>query len=198
MKSHGFLSLSSFIAVEFFQMKFVIALLFLGVSVNAAPSIQNGYLDKQGDLKAESPNYILDRTFLPENYTIELKTYLAEIYNEEERFIFNGKCVMNFKYVGEKDDQNNFTIHAKNLNQIEYELFEVLADGSESKILFEVSVPNVLTDKVEFKLTGNNVFKRNTLYVLKSKYNGQMDDDMHGFYKSRYEDDKGNIKYGSF
>lgn len=178
-------------------MKYLIALFLLGAfAVNAAPPPFLVSIPKAAEPEPEvaaNVDYTLGRNFLPEEFTISLKTYLADIY-KEERFTFNGDCAMKFKYVGTTTNEKKLVIHAKNLNGITYNLFEVVG-GVEVSRTIQASKPDPVTDKVEITLaTAADVFKTGTIYILKSTYVGQMDDDMHGFYKSQYTDDKGNQK----
>lgn len=179
-------------------MKLVIAILLLGAfGANAAPPPFVVSIPRAADQivapAATTVNYVLDRDFFPEEFTISLKTYLADIYDEKDRFVFNGTCQMKFRYNGTvAANQNKLTLHAKNLNEIVFKLFEVNTNEVEKAILTSASDP--VTDKVVIELTGGAVFKHDTVYILRSTYKGQMDDDMHGFYRSQYEDDQGNKK----
>lgn len=178
-------------------MKLVFALLLLGaIGANAAPPPFVVSIPR-ADNPAENVvtiKYVLERDFFPEEFTISLKTYLADVYDEKDRFVFNGTCQMLFKYNGTAaDKQNKLTLHAKNLNGIVFKLFEKSTTEVEKPILASASDPD--TNKVVITLTNpGDVFKPDTTYILRSTYKGQMDDDMHGFYRSQYEDDQGNKK----
>lgn len=175
-----------------FQMKLVIALLIVGAlaSQAAPPPMISSH---QEELPvAPKVDYILKRDFLPSEYTIYLKTYLADIYDEKDRFVFNGTSEMIFQYYGNVSE-NVLTIHVKNLNGIKYELFE-LNNGTKIEKKIDATDSDKITDKVNITLSGET-FKNGVNYSLTSTYIGQMDDDMHGFYRSQYEDDKGNKKY---
>lgn len=180
-------------------MKSVIALLLLGAfAVNAAPPPFIVSIPRAADPEVAplaDANYRLDRDFHPEEFTISLKTYLADVYDEKDRFVFNGTCEMKFSYNGiATSNQNKLTLHAKNLNGIQFKLFEV-SNESEAPRGILAPIFDSVTDKVVLQLSNvGDVFKPNTSYILRSTYKGQMDDDMHGFYRSQYEDDQGNKK----
>lgn len=178
-------------------MKLVIALLLLGAfSIQAAAPPFIVSLPRLADATNIEPvtevNYFLDRDFLPEEFTISLKTYLANIYDEKDRFVFDGTCQMKFKYNGEVNRQKKLTLHAKNLTGITFTLFEVVGSKEVKK---EITVPTFdsKTDKVMMELK-TETFNPSNTYILRSTYKGHMEDDMHGFYRSQYEDDQGNKK----
>ncbi|XP_073817389.1 membrane alanyl aminopeptidase [Musca autumnalis] len=168
-------------------MKFMIVAATLAVCMclsTAAPLTD----DVETVVPAADENYRLPTTILPVNYNISLRPYLLETDAADKRFTFDGEC---FITIVSSVSTNSLVLHSKNLK---YSLREYYAKSNPTvKYTLQNAEPNSLTDIVTYTLT--TALTANQEYVLHFVYTGTMDDDMHGFYRSSYTDNKNNTKW---
>lgn len=141
--------------------------------------------DNTAPVPRSDENYRLPTTILPSNYNITLKPYLLE-QDGAKRFTFDGEV---FITVQAKEKTNQIIMHSKNLKFATREFWKV---GQTTKTALPQVEPNSLTDIVTYNLTADMDINQD--YILHFVYSGTMDDDMHGFYRSSYNDTKNVTK----
>ena len=162
---------------------FAIMATFLCVSCVAAPVEDVNNPQVRGELE----NYRLPRTIMPQNYNITLRPYLLES-DGVKRFTFDGEA---FITVVTSVETKSLVMHTKNLNYTVQEYWMSTSPSSKSKLSsFEF---NPVTDKITYTLSVP-LAEKNT-YILHFKFTGSMDDDMHGFYRSSYQNNNNVTKW---
>ncbi|XP_075168089.1 membrane alanyl aminopeptidase [Haematobia irritans] len=137
---------------------------------------------------ADDVNYRLPTIISPENYTMTLTPYLLESDAADKRFTFDGELYLT---VTANEATNELKMHTKNLKFTKREYWPINSPNA------PITLPNVepdnVTDIITYSLS--TPFAVNQKYVLHFVYSGTMDDDMHGFYRSSYTDNKNNTKW---
>ncbi|XP_069962085.1 membrane alanyl aminopeptidase-like [Bactrocera oleae] len=132
-------------------------------------------------------DYRLPTNILPWNYKIKLTPYLLES-DGNKRFTFDGEVTIQ---INSTINTKTLIMHTKNLNYTTRELWS--EDAPDNKTSLGAGTLNAVTDKIQYDLTTELV--ANKTYFLHFVYNGTMDDDMHGFYRSSYVDSSNNTRW---
>lgn len=132
-------------------------------------------------LKNDRINYRLPNTTRPSKYSLELVTYLDE--QHVKNFTFEG--VVRIKFSLESATQI-ITLHAENLEILNIS-FKIGHRGI-NKFHWEKDLStSFLKISINDKIMPAN-------YTLIIKYQGKLNDEGYGFYKSSYVNEKGEIK----
>lgn len=116
------------------------------------------------------------------------RPYLLETDPAEKRFKFDGET---FIRIICKTKTKDIVMHSKNLVFSKREMW-LESTPTNVILLNSTAVPNPLTDIITYTL--ENELQENVPYILHFVYMGQMDDDMHGFYRSSYTDANNNTE----
>uniref|UniRef100_A0A0A1XS95 Aminopeptidase n=1 Tax=Zeugodacus cucurbitae TaxID=28588 RepID=A0A0A1XS95_ZEUCU len=159
---------------------------FLCVTAFAAP------LDEQDVItgRANAPDgndYRLPLEITPSHYNLKLTPYLQES-DGNKRFTFDGEVTIQ---INSTITTKTLVLHSKNLKYKTKELWA--EDAPNAKIDLGEGTLNAVTDKIQYNLSVELVARKT--YFLHFVYNGTMDDDMHGFYRSSYVDSNNNTKW---
>ncbi|XP_036342052.1 membrane alanyl aminopeptidase-like [Rhagoletis pomonella] len=135
---------------------------------------------------SDGEDYRLPFTIRPWNYTLKLTPYLQES-DGSKRFTFDGEVTIQ---INSTENTNTLILHSKNLN---YTTREYWSETNLTKINLGEGTWNNVTDKLQYTLA--TPIQAGITYILHFVYNGTMDDDMHGFYRSSYVDANNNTKW---
>lgn len=162
----------------------------LFVAVISVPITKTAEADtaEPAPLAEEKIDYRIPTNIIPSYYKLTLRPYLLGSDNEK-RFKFDGEVSIIIQ--NKLSNQKTIILHSKNLTYTKKELFETEKPTNTIKILEteEDEVTNKFTLKLDTALTAN------LNYTLHFVYTGIMEDDMHGFYKSSYIDNKNNTRW---
>lgn len=137
-----------------------------------------------GNRNVASQNYRLPDYAIPESYTLALTPNLDE--KSEKAFTFAGVVNINFQLTS---DQQSITIHSRGL-ELQTEDIKILDAATPTKN-YKLSVQfNEDLDFVYLKAVDNATIPKGD-YILEIKYTGKLNDDLRGFYRSSYTNDKG-------
>lgn len=128
----------------------------------------------------EAENYRLPNIVIPSNYDIEITPYFVP-ENNKLQFTFDGIAKITLRTSSLNIMQ--IVLHAVNLNTTTNPTLVEAQDGFTS-IQITGSVDTLLTQKRTITLA--SALKPNQDYILTFNYVGQINDDMHGFYRSSY------------
>ncbi|XP_055853626.1 membrane alanyl aminopeptidase-like [Episyrphus balteatus] len=142
------------------------------------------------ELLANEPavDYRIPDKILPWNYNIVLRPYLQKS-DGAKQFTFDGEVYITINTT--ETNLNTIVMHSKRLTITIRELYETATPAT--KITISKVEPDDVTDK--YTLTLGQALKAKTMYTLHFVYTGLMEDDMHGFYKSSYVDNKNVTRY---
>ncbi|XP_067625622.1 membrane alanyl aminopeptidase-like isoform X2 [Eurosta solidaginis] len=124
-------------------------------------------------------DYRLPLETRPWNYNIKLTPYLLET-DGSKRFTFDGEVTIK---INSTVNTKTLTLLSKNLN---YTTSEYWAAVNTKKVDLGSGTVNSVTSKIQYNLTTELVAGKT--YFLHFVYNGSMNDDMIGFYRSYYVD----------
>ncbi|XP_075413562.1 aminopeptidase N [Tenrec ecaudatus] len=127
--------------------------------------------------------YRLPTTLIPESYNVTLRPYLTP--NNQGLYIFTGRSTVRFVC---KKATNIIIIHSKKLNYTTEVVLRGLG-GSQAPAIDrrEMVAP---TEYMVLHLKGSLV--ENSMYELDSQFEGELADDLAGFYRSEYME--GDVK----
>ena len=131
--------------------------------------------------------YRLPQTLMPESYRVTLRPYLTP--NEKGLYIFKGSSTVRFIC---KVSTNVITIHSKKLNYTTTQGHMVVlrgVGGSEAPAIDRTELVE-LTEYLVVHLTGS--LQAGSVYEMDSEFEGELADDLAGFYRSEYMD--GDVK----
>ncbi|KAJ8797850.1 hypothetical protein J1605_017052 [Eschrichtius robustus] len=131
--------------------------------------------------------YRLPTTLLPDSYKVTLRPYLTP--NENGLYIFKGTSIVRFIC---KDPTDVIIIHSKKLNYTTTQGHMVALRG-----VGAFSVPNIdrteLVEPTEYLVVHlKGLLEAGRMYEMESKFQGELADDLAGFYRSEYME--GNVK----
>uniref|UniRef100_A0A0K8WLP7 Aminopeptidase n=3 Tax=Bactrocera latifrons TaxID=174628 RepID=A0A0K8WLP7_BACLA len=159
---------------------------FLCATAFAAPYEQQAEVAGRA-VAADGNDYRLPTEILPWNYKLKLTPYLLET-DGNKRFTFDGEVTIQ---INSTINTKTLILHTKNLNYTTRELWS--EDEPNTITNLGAGTYNSVTDKIQYDLTTELV--ANKTYFLHFVYNGTMDDDMQGFYRSSYVDAANNTKW---
>jgi len=135
--------------------------------------------DENSSQKYDDVDYRLPTFVKPISYTINLKNSWVD-----DDFAFSGETNIRAKVINPTD---NITLHVGNLKIIR---------NSVSVLNQTVEIKNRTYDKVTEKYTFKLVktLDKDTIVDIFFNYTGNLSDNMAGFYRSLYVDQKGQIK----
>lgn len=137
-------------------------------------------------------NYRLNTDIKPLDYIIELTPYFDSSVNGNEPFTFDGICTITLHAT--KSNVDTITLHKQDLKILEQSLkmrsnsnssFPQSDEDIDIKSNDYNNITNIYTLKLAVPLI------KDELYVLKFRYIGRLQTDMHGLYRSSYQ--KGNV-----
>lgn len=127
--------------------------------------------------------YRLPKTLIPDSYQVTLKPYLEP--NEQGLYIFQGNSTVRFTC---NEATNVIIIHSKKLNYTQKgnHLVELRALGGSP-------APNIirteLVERTEYLVVHlNGQLVAGHQYEMDSQFQGELADDLAGFYRSEYEE----------
>lgn len=128
----------------------------------------------------DTENYRLPNIIIPSNYDIEITPYFVP-ENNKLQFTFDGiaKITLRTSHL----NIMQIVLHAVNLNTTTNPTLVEAQDGFTS-IQVTGSTDMLLTQKRTITLA--SALKPNQDYILTFNYVGQINDNMHGFYRSSY------------
>uniref|UniRef100_A0A1A9W2N5 Aminopeptidase n=1 Tax=Glossina brevipalpis TaxID=37001 RepID=A0A1A9W2N5_9MUSC len=132
-------------------------------------------------------DYRLPDDIRPDHYNIILRPYLLES-DKTKRFTFDGEVFINVTVV---KTTNKIVLHSKKLEFSKREYCEDV--GMRTCYDLNPAEPDNKTDIVTYNL--ERPLQVDAVYTLHFIYNGSMDNDMHGFYRSSYIDSKNETKW---
>jgi aminopeptidase 2 len=124
-------------------------------------------------------DYRLPTSVKPISYTIRLENSWVG-----DPFIFNGTTIIQAKVINATD---NITLHVGNL--------QIITDTvtvNKTTIVIKDRIYDNVTEKYTFKLS--KILDNDTIVDISFNYVGNLSDNMAGFYRSSYVDEKGQIK----
>uniref|UniRef100_A0A8C3WP81 Aminopeptidase n=1 Tax=Catagonus wagneri TaxID=51154 RepID=A0A8C3WP81_9CETA len=131
--------------------------------------------------------YRLPTTLLPESYGVTLRPYLTP--NEDGLYIFSGTSVVRFVC---KEPTDIIIIHSKKLNYTHTQGHMAVLRGVEGSQAPEIDRTELveLTEYLLVHLKGS--LQPGSKYELETIFQGELADDLAGFYRSEYTE--GNVK----
>lgn len=161
---------------------FAISVCIIGLLVNICISAPATTIQK-----TDEPNYRLPDAVEPLEYSIELTPY----FDGEKAFTFDGIVLIDLK-----TNQSNVkqiilhkSVDMTITNTSIFKKMDVSTYVFRADALIDIKDTNYdnITNKLTIQLT--NELEINTIYVLYFEYNGHLQNDMNGFYRSSYEED---------
>lgn len=128
----------------------------------------------------DTENYRLPTIIIPSNYDIEITPYFVP-ENNKLQFTFDGITKITLRT--SQLNVMQIVLHAVNLNTTNNPTLVEAQDGFTS-IPVTGSIDTLLTQKRTITLA--SALKPNQDYILTFIYVGQINNDMHGFYRSSY------------
>lgn len=130
-------------------------------------------------------DYRLENNVVPKSYNITIQTYIIS-EDVERQFTFNGNVEINV--VAVRKDVKEITVHTNNLEVSSAEVY-----CNDSLLAVEKDhTYDVLTNKYTIHL--KDMLTPDSSYQIRMSYKGQMDDDLHGFYRSSYIKPNGEVR----
>lgn len=131
--------------------------------------------------------YRLPQTLMPESYQVTLRPYLTP--NEEGLYIFKGSSTVRFIC---KEPTNVIIIHSKKLNYTTTQGHMVVLRGVGSSQAPAIDRTELVetTEYLVVHLKGS--LEAESVYEMDSVFEGELADDLAGFYRSEYLD--GDVK----
>lgn len=129
--------------------------------------------------------YQLPTTVKPKNYALQLKPYFVDDANQKD-FTFDGEVKISFAL---QQDVESITFHSRNLT---FTGKNIKLKKGEEQIPVILKEENKEDLEKDFKVitTPNKEFLKGDDYLLTISYTGILHDDMRGFYRSSYKNDK--------
>lgn len=136
----------------------------------------------------EKVDYRLPTKIKPISYVLDLTPHFDNS-SGHEAFTFNGHVEINLHT--EFQDVKEIVLHLKDINITKTELQMKSQWGSFSWLMPQYKINTGVLDNVTDKYTIplEQPLTPNQTYVLKFDYIGRLQTDMHGFYRSSYEED---------
>lgn len=135
-------------------------------------------------------NYRLPTNILPSNYKLSLRPYLLSS-DGPKQFTFDGE--VNITFSTKEANLKAVILHSRNLYFTKDNMTLYETDKPETTIAINDFAIDAVTNKLNLTLASALAADKN--YTLHCKYTGQMDDDMHGFYRSSYVDSKNQTRW---
>lgn len=136
----------------------------------------------------EQIHYRLPTKIRPISYVLDLTPHFDNS-SGYEAFTFNG--IVEISLHTEFQDVKEIVLHLKDINITKAELRMKREWGSYSWLMPQYKINKRILDNVTDKYTIllDQSLIPNQIYVLKFEYVGRLQTDMHGFYRSSYEED---------
>ncbi|ALC45615.1 CG31198 [Drosophila busckii] len=148
-------------------------------------------LQPPSTLATELKEYRLAEHIMPSHYDIVLRPYLSES-DGDKAFTFDGEVWIE---IVPTVTTKLVALHAKNLTIRLLEYWEKPA-GNVNPTVLKFSGPPVAKLEVDqMELTTASDLVKDKAYILHFNYSGIMEDDMHGFYRSSYQNDNNETKW---
>lgn len=131
--------------------------------------------------------YRLPRSLVPDSYQVTLRPYLTT--NEHGLYIFEGSSTVHFRC---QEPTNVIIIHSKKLNYTDIQGHRVTLKalgGAKAPEIDRTELVEV-TEYLVVHLKGQ--LEKDVMYEMSSQFQGELADDLAGFYRSEYMD--GNDK----
>lgn len=137
------------------------------------------------DTHLSEVDYRLSENIKPINYKILLGSFLNE--SGSGKVTFDGECSIEIKVLKKT---NQIQLHIMNLD---ISLSEYYKKNTTDKKVLPAATSNSLTDIVCYNLTEE--LHPNEVYILHYVYVGTMNEDMNGYYRSKYETGENYTEY---
>lgn len=158
---------------------------FIFLLMAVASSLQNPILDKP-----EPPlvpgDYRLNNDVVPINYNILLN--LAEDFVTSRKFI--AVVEITLKVLGEQDSEKKITLNANYIKLLDKDQIILNKKGEMLTNLLDTNniEENTVLERIVFLLKNDEKLIANEEYILRIPYEGELHQDMYGFYLSSYKD----------
>ncbi|XP_062998822.1 aminopeptidase N [Elgaria multicarinata webbii] len=126
----------------------------------------------------------LPNTLKPENYTVTLQPFLAK--DSQGLYIFKGNSTVRFQCVEPTD---LILIHSKKLNYTDQGPFLVSLSGVDGATAPAITATWTQEDTQYLVVQLDGPLQQDQFYELHSIFQGELADDLAGFYLSKYEED---------
>ncbi|XP_048828516.1 alanyl (membrane) aminopeptidase-like b [Brienomyrus brachyistius] len=129
------------------------------------------------------PNLRLPDTLIPQTYKVYLQPHFhVRVTNiTNQTFAFTGNSTVIFKCV---KNTNRIFVHSKGLNVTAYRV----SDGRNAELRGKLNLTEGSSNFMEIDLDG--VLKAGETYTLFTAFEGELQDNMVGFYKSKYTENE--------
>uniref|UniRef100_A0AAG5CSU5 Aminopeptidase n=1 Tax=Anopheles atroparvus TaxID=41427 RepID=A0AAG5CSU5_ANOAO len=146
----------------------------------ASPLDPERYLLVEAEPRAQLEDYRLNDDVWPTHYDIEIKPYL-EAETGKQAFTFDG----NTKITVKTEKQGVAQIKLQ-IARMEITSWSVVRKSDNNVVQTLTEIYDAETEVLTIPLASGVTLQANTEYLLSFTYIGNMDDDMHGFYRSYY------------
>lgn len=133
-------------------------------------------------LTRDTLNYRLPTSVVPHHYVVELTPYFTS-QNGKEQFTFDGKVDITLST--NETDITEIVLHA---NELEISAHAKLRDETVSLTEIKLISRTHDTRTHKYTLGLEKSLQARRKYVLSLQFIGKLGSDMHGFYRSSYED----------
>lgn len=130
-------------------------------------------------------DYRLETSVVPNSYNITIQPYIRS-EDGDKQFTFDGIVEINVNV--SKNDVKTITVHTKNLNVSSAEVY------SKDLVLPTDKDHTYDTATNKFTIHLKDFMTLEQSYQIRLSYKGQMDDDLHGFYRSSYTKPNGEVR----
>ncbi|XP_035890493.1 uncharacterized protein LOC118502379 [Anopheles stephensi] len=155
----------------------------------ASPLDPERYFLVEVEPRAQPEEYLLNDDVWPSHYDIEIKPYLEPEGNKAQ-FTFDGSAKITVST--QKQDVRQIKLHKA---RMEISAWSVTRKSDNTVIPTQQEMYDEETEVLTLPLT--TALEVNVEYVLSFTYVGNMDDDMHGFYRSYYWQNEVKVWIGS-
>lgn len=164
-------------------------LLFIGLVylVTSSP-IENQYdiITVPIEPKADEAVYRLNEAIVPYHYDLQITPYFEDEGTGDDAvkaFTFHG--LVEITIMTEESNRSGLRIHSKNL---EFKSDVTICKKLDPESCLVITSTSFETDADIMIFNFQTPLDAYEFYIFKVEYLGQMDDDMHGFYRSSYTD----------
>lgn len=156
-------------------------------SFTEAPVLSTAILGTTVDLNKPWNQYRLPKSLIPDSYRIKLRPYFTP--NEEGLYIFEGTSTVRFTC---KESTDVIIIHSKKLNYtrtLEHMVVLRGVEGSQPPAIDRTE----LVERTEYLVVHlRDYLQVGSQYEMDTEFQGELADDLAGFYRSEYMD--GHVK----
>ncbi|XP_058118577.1 uncharacterized protein LOC131284057 [Anopheles ziemanni] len=146
----------------------------------ASPLDPERYLLVEAEPRAQPEDYRLNDDVWPTHYEIEIKPYI-EAEAGKQAFTFDGNTKITVT-----TEKQGVTLIKLHMARMDISAWSVVQKSDNSLVQTLTQIYDSETEVLTLPLANGVTLQPNTEYVLSFTYVGNMDEDMHGFYRSYY------------